>query len=326
MDHIAIIGAGITGATIFNLLKKKVKLSIFEKSRGVGGRMSTRRVEPYQFNHGAQYFKIENTEFKDFLNPLIRNNIIQPWKAKHVEIQKNSIIKRVEIKNKYFAGFPHMNSIVKYLFTNNSLVKLSCNINKVQQVMNKWYLIDTNRVYYGPFDWIIFTIPPNQAKDILPETFNYLNLIKTINMRSCFSIMLGFKEIKNFNFDTASFLDKDIHWFSNNKTYLAKQKYYNLLINSSYNFAKKNINNSKHKISDYLLKKASEFLNCELSNYDYKAIHFWRYAMLENINNFGSFVDENSKIIVCGDWCMNGKVEGAFLSANDAVKKILKYI
>ena len=86
------------------------------------------------------------------------------------------------------------------------------------------------------------------------------------------------------------------------------------------------VNNSKHKISDYLLKKASEFLNCELSNYDYKAIHFWRYAMLENINNFGSFVDENSKIIVCGDWCMNGKVEGAFLSANDAVKKILKYI
>ena len=39
-----------------------------------------------------------------------------------------------------------------------------------------------------------------------------------------------------------------------------------------------------------------------------------------------SGIPDNSKIIVCGDWCMNGKVEGAFLSAKDAVIKILNYI
>ena len=67
----AVIGAGITGITLANLLQKKVKLTVFEKSRGVGGRMATRRAEPYQFNHGTQYFKIENKEFKDYLQPLI---------------------------------------------------------------------------------------------------------------------------------------------------------------------------------------------------------------------------------------------------------------
>ena len=41
---------------------------------------------------------------------------------------------------------------------------------------------------------------------------------------------------------------------------------------------------------------------------------------------FGAFIDDNLKIIVCGDWCMNGRVEGAFLSANNAVSKFLKYI
>ena len=64
MQNVAVIGAGITGITLANLLQKKVKLTVFEKSRGVGGRMATRRAEPYQFNHGAQYFKIENKEFK----------------------------------------------------------------------------------------------------------------------------------------------------------------------------------------------------------------------------------------------------------------------
>ena len=48
--------------------------------------------------------------------------------------------------------------------------------------------------------------------------------------------------------------------------------------------------------------------------------------MSEKNNNLGSLFDENSKIVVCGDWCMNGKIEGAFLSAKDAANKILKYI
>ena len=47
--------------------------------------------------------------------------------------------------------------------------------------------------------------------------------------------------------------------------------------------------------------------------------------MSEKNNNLGSLFDEDFKIIVCGDWCMNGKVEGGFLSAKDAVNKLLKY-
>ena len=66
MKNIAIIGAGIAGISLANLLQKKVNLTVFEKSRGVGGRMATRRAAPYQFNHGAQYFKIANKAFKDF--------------------------------------------------------------------------------------------------------------------------------------------------------------------------------------------------------------------------------------------------------------------
>ena len=38
MKTVAIIGAGISGITLANLLDKKVKCSIFDKSRGVGGK------------------------------------------------------------------------------------------------------------------------------------------------------------------------------------------------------------------------------------------------------------------------------------------------
>ena len=51
MKRIAIIGAGMSGLTVANQLKDIAKVELFEKSRGVSGRMSTRYAESYQFDH-----------------------------------------------------------------------------------------------------------------------------------------------------------------------------------------------------------------------------------------------------------------------------------
>ena len=327
MLNVAVIGAGITGITLANLLHKKVNLTVFEKSRGVGGRMATRRAEPYQFNHGTQYFKIENEEFKDFMQPLMRNKIIKPLRTNYIEIFNKKVIKRTKMYNqKYYTAESNMNSVVKYLINNKFYIKLLCKIEKTIKKNGKWFIIDSENLSYGPYDWLFITIPSDQAIEILNNDFKLLNIIKKLKMRSCFSLMLGFDKIKEFDFDTALFLDEDVQWLSISKKILEKKKYYNLLINSSYNFAEQNINGSKDKISDYLIKQVSDILKCELNNYKHKALHFWKYAMSEKNNNLGSLLDEDLKVIVCGDWCMNGKVEGSFLSAKDAVNKLLKYI
>ena len=70
--------------------------------------------------------------------------------------------------------------------------------------------------------------------------------------------------LKEFDFDTALFLDEDVQWLSISKKILENKEYYNLLINSSYNFAEQNINGSKDKISNYLIKQVSDILKCEV--------------------------------------------------------------
>ena len=47
MKKIAIIGAGLSGIVIAKTLKPKFNVEIYEKSRGLGGRMSTKRSLPY---------------------------------------------------------------------------------------------------------------------------------------------------------------------------------------------------------------------------------------------------------------------------------------
>ena len=44
MRDFCVIGSGISGATIANLLNKKYQLDLFDKGRGPGGRASFKRI------------------------------------------------------------------------------------------------------------------------------------------------------------------------------------------------------------------------------------------------------------------------------------------
>ncbi len=94
MINIAIIGAGLAGLTAANILKNNANITLFEKSRGVGGRIATRRSEPYFFDHGAQFFKARSAEFKDLINPMIKQGIIQTWNDRFVEFENRKITTR----------------------------------------------------------------------------------------------------------------------------------------------------------------------------------------------------------------------------------------
>ena len=74
MIDFAVIGSGISGATISNKLKKKYSIKVFEKAKGVGGRSSFKRFKgKIGFDHGLQYLSPRSREFKSFTNKLINS-------------------------------------------------------------------------------------------------------------------------------------------------------------------------------------------------------------------------------------------------------------
>ncbi len=65
-NNIAIIGTGFSAATLKYFLKSEA--DFFEKSRGIGGRSSTRKVDGIgSFDHGLQYISTNHEEFSTFL-------------------------------------------------------------------------------------------------------------------------------------------------------------------------------------------------------------------------------------------------------------------
>ena len=68
---VAIIGGGLSGLVLAKNLDDFSKVTVFEKSSGVAGRMATRLVEPFDFDHGAQFFTARSESFKNFLSDFL---------------------------------------------------------------------------------------------------------------------------------------------------------------------------------------------------------------------------------------------------------------
>ena len=110
---VAIIGAGIAGLTAARELNDLGEISLFEKSRGAGGRICSRYAEPFVFDHGAQFFIARPKKFNRFLEPMIHEGVIKSWNANFVEIKKEKIISRRQwdLGHPHYVGLPTMSEI-----------------------------------------------------------------------------------------------------------------------------------------------------------------------------------------------------------------------
>lgn len=321
---IAVIGAGLAGLTFASITKGKFDVKVFEKSRGVGGRMSTRTEPPFTFDHGAQYFKVKTNNFMNFFSELFIKRVIQPWKFKlaYFDGQNLKKIKIIKDTDKYFVGVPNMDSILKYLSKECNLV-LNTKIEKIIRKNNKWHIYDQNKKSYGVYDWIISSLPAEQSLDLISKKISFYPSVEKIKMKGCFSLMVGMNNSLNLDYDAAFIENEDIAWLALNNSKPLRANNHCLLINSSYNYAAKNMNTLKDVVLKHLLSLASEIINHELSNSSMIKIHQWRYVEAEYSPVENYLIDHKEKVGVCGDWLVNSRVEGAFISANELSKEFI---
>ena len=86
MIDFCILGSGLSGSTIANLLSKKYSVEIIDKANGVGGRSSNKKLNKnISFDHGLQYYSPKNREFKKDLEKLLKKKNLKVWKGNHLD-------------------------------------------------------------------------------------------------------------------------------------------------------------------------------------------------------------------------------------------------
>ena len=193
MTRIAVIGAGLSGLVVARELQVDHAVTVFEKSRGVGGRMATRYENGFEFDHGAQFFTARTSDFCQYLQPLIERGIVKSWRAHFVELQQGEIILERDWDDAcpHYVGAPRMNEIGKVLAENLD-VRRNTTVSNLKREPDGWCLSDSGGTDLGLFDWVILTVPAAQTVALAPADSRLSRLAGSVRMRACLALMLGF--------------------------------------------------------------------------------------------------------------------------------------
>jgi renalase len=323
---IAIVGAGFSGIILAHKLKNFGEVKIFEKARGVGGRMSSRVKDDFNFDFGAQFFYAKTAEFREFLKPFIEQKIIMPWCGNFAEIDNYKInyIREWPAEKNHFVPAVKMNQFCKEL-SRDLDISLQTRVAKIEKNQKKWQVFDDKNEFLGEFDWLFFSIPAPQLLELIPQNCNFFEATKNIKMMGCFALMLGLEKPLKIPYDVALVKNSIISWISSESSKPQRKNSASYTILARNDWSDHNIEKDIEEVKKQLIAEFAKIIQQPLDNIIHQDIHRWRYANIaKQENNVKFFIDNKMQLGACGDWLIHGRVEACYSSASALLNEISK--
>jgi renalase len=317
-----IVGNGIAGSTIANLLSKKYSVEIFDKARGPGGRASNRRYEDnLSFDHGLQYLSPKSNRFEKFILELQRKNVLKKWSGQHLDFtfeKKKNLIKYIGTKGN--------NDICKHLIKDIK-VNYNSTVTDIKFNSNYWKITLNNKNHVF-CKYLVLTCPFPQLRVLASKYLKKFKPRLKVKMIPNITVMVAYKDHEVLPINSIKFNDDIIAWaahentkgrFKSNKTLWT--------IQCTENFSKKTINlfkKNKNKYESIVLKRFEYLLGYEIKKIVFRNIHGWKYAYSKSTTKVDFFWDSVDKLGVCADWFKGAQAEDAWLSSNSLYKEIKK--
>ena len=323
MSSICVIGSGISGATIANLLSVKHPVDLFDKARGPGGRSSFKRLDKIRgFDHGTQYISPKSAPFKKFINELIKKKILKNWSGKHLFLNSK---KQKNQNHTKIIGKKGNNDISKYLLRN-----INCyfenELKKINYKERKWVLTFSDgekRLY----DKLILTCPFAQLSKLSNKFIKNPFIKKKIKMDANITVMIAIKKTK-INISSYLFEDKILGWAAkenSKKRFKNNQDLWRL--QSTYSWANKKINKNKENKdvnSQTLINQFFKLTGIKKTRVLFSLNHGWKYSSNSKPLKLKSYWNSSINLGVCADWFVGPRLEAGWISANDLYKKIIR--
>jgi predicted NAD/FAD-dependent oxidoreductase len=320
-NSIAIIGAGIAGITLARALTPYAQVTIFEKSRGLGGRMANRRREGFAFDHGAQYFTTRSPAFKATAEGAVSEGHAGIWpKAVHT-LKVDGLLADTRPSEPRYIGCPGMSGFANGLAAELDIRK-EATVAPLLASDTAWALSDNVGNDLGRFDLVISTAPAPQTIKLMPETFADRAALETVDMSGCFTLMIGVDASLDLGFEAARIDDPILSWIAVEASKPGRSDKPALTIHSRNDWAEANLERDREAVIAEMLAALRRLLDRDLSSASWIDLHHWRYANVEKPAGQPFLFDDALSLGACGDWCLGNRVEAAVESAT-ALSKML---
>lgn len=311
---IAIIGAGMAGLSCAQALSAAGhKVRLFDKGRGPGGRMATRRAEvcgaTLRFDHGAQYFKALDSAFAVQCQEWRAAGVLADWPA---------------AGDGALVGAPGMNAVIRHMAERLDVVWGA----RVEQI--EWW--DAQRQWRlhsdadaANFAGVVCATPAEQAAVLLEGSATaYAAKAREVLSDPCWAVMASFDGPLEIAQDTLRSDDGPIAWAARNSAKPGREGAESWVMHASKARSLELLDEAKEDVAQQLLRDFFKETRLKPVAPVHLAAHRWLYAFPRVEEAQVSLWDEALRIGACGDWLVAPNVEGAWLSGQHLAAQMLR--
>lgn len=303
--RVAIVGAGIAGiACARALVEGGLTPLIFEKSRGVGGRLATRRVDPdLQFDHGAPCLTASDAGFVAILEQAAAEGAVAKWR---------SPLAAADDMSPCFVGLPGMSGLARHLCRGLD-IRTGATVSAVSAAGPGWHVTLSGVPQY--FDQVILTLPAPQILRLLDPESSLVADLSAVTMSPCLTLMAafagGYQAGDRIDAVSASALDLVL---SENSKPGRKSGMQTWVAHATADVSRRHLECDAPGIAALLLPQLCDAIGRSQSEVVHAIGHRWRYALVGRALGHPFLVDPSNRLYLGGDWCLGRRAQDGWLS------------
>jgi renalase len=345
---VAIIGAGIAGLTCAQTLQQAGRnIVILDKSRGVGGRVATRRIQTTHADHGACYLSpAQDPNLQELTQQMLSQGVLQIWTDTVHEFSPDSGLQPAPTRQSRYVAPAGMSAIAKFLTPNLDL-RLNHRVTDLRLNADHWECAIAQEASILA-KVIVLTIPAPQAIALVPSSADsraaeyqeFRAQLTSVDFFPSLSVMAGYscdraaewqqnypqiRAITLPNDPVVSWLgfDSSKHAPALESTPVDTEPVF--VLQSSAAFAALHLDAiDLQPAAAQMLAQAAQHFAPWLETPAWMQIHRWRYAFARSPLSTPYLAAPTAFPLVCGgDWCGGRKIEDAYRSGQAIAQHLL---
>jgi renalase len=345
MEDVVVIGAGLSGLTAAGQLHRTgFSVLVVDKSRGLGGRLATRRLGTTAIDHGCRYLEPFADSALCPIPGLLTAGVLQPWQPEAFSLSADGALRPMATGILYVA--PQGMSAVAKALAPDLNIQRHWRATSLTPSPQGWRIKgeslggDASQPTVLGARAVVVAIPAPQAIALIAAAAQHheglkdmLQQLQTVDFEPVITVMAGYSPSRSprpraqkvaGGWLVAGDAHPTLRWVGLDSSKRTDPQEPVVVIHSSAAFATQAIDRPHlDPVGQELLAIASATLGTELSDPEWMQVHRWRYGFVQTCLNFpvlSSLALPN--LVGCGDWCNGGNAEGAIASGRQAAQLI----
>lgn len=321
-QQIAVVGAGLAGLVCARtLVDRGFKVTVFDKGRVPGGRICSRKdASGRVFDHGAQFFTARGEWLVRQVESWQRDGVVARW-SPGIQREAGPVTRPEE---PWWVGAPEMGALASHLAAGLDL-HVARPVTAIQRTAEQWAVSVADDPARGPFDALVLALPAAQAVALLAPVSELSSRIAAVAQTPCWAVMLGLRGGESPPADVFENCTDPIAWAAREGSKPGRQLPAGeqlWVLHASTMWSQDHLEDSAELVAAAL---ASRFIDrcCFGAIAVYQRAHRWRFARGRADSTLhGALVDAPLRLVVCGDWSVAARIEGALQSGRAAADQI----